>query len=318
VGYSGDDECTTTKIEDDLYVASKTRHMKSPHNKFMFSPEDKVTYIGVDYARGIKCNQWYASGTEDQVVDGHTLTIKSKRNHWFSTKDWSDANCVTNSDSACAQYPVRIVSEGTVYNHTNGETSRFHDHYEYMSFIVGKPPLYLFDTSTVCSGAAALGKTLATSSMPGTTTYTSQAADTSSTMQSDKANLRSASNKNSDLNVASRGKSLGGGALFGIVIGALAAVVLVALVVRRSNRPHSRSFELMNDDATTAGDKSRRLKNVPVVQSGVLQTRNGPLSPSSPPSRNVQITDDPHLKTSLPTCPIAFDKNADQQFNNSV
>jgi len=67
----------------------------------------------------------------------------------------------------------------------------------------------------------------------------------------------------------------------------------VAMVIVRRSKPRSRSFELMDDNET--GDKSRRM-NVPVVQSGQLQTNLADaIDPRSPPNRNMQIFDDPNL-----------------------
>merc|ERR1740138_1915514 len=156
-GYAADDECLKTQLQEEMRpFAGQTRHMKSPHEVFMFASDGSEQYVGLDYARGIKCTQWYAAATETQVVNGHTVTVESTRNHWFSAPGWSEAQ------TGGVQVPVRIVSEGTVYNHTSKQTTKFHDHYEYMSFIVGKPPTYLFDVSTVCPGAKAPADNTAT------------------------------------------------------------------------------------------------------------------------------------------------------------
>jgi len=279
-------------------VASATRHMKSPHQVFMFSPEYKEQYIGVDYARGVKCDQWYAEGKETEVLDGHTITTTAKRNHWFSTQDWSDANCVLNSPlGECAfQYPVRVVSEGTVYNHTSKETKKFHDHYEYLSFVVGMPPLYLFDTSQVCGGPKPTRAPTEVGKIESNPTAVYNGDDSTQNWQTSfeessggDGNLRS----KSSISSTKKSSGSGVGATVGIVVAALAVVALVAMVIVRRSKPRSRSFELMDDNET--GDKSRRM-NVPVVQSGQLQTNLADaIDPRSPPNRNMQIFDDPNL-----------------------
>merc|ERR1719261_436560 len=72
------------------------------------------------------------------MIDGHKITTNAKRNHWFSTAGWSDSGC--KEDANCGlEIPVRTVSEGTVFNHTTGKTEKFHDHYEYISFVPGTP-----------------------------------------------------------------------------------------------------------------------------------------------------------------------------------
>jgi hypothetical protein len=122
--------------------AAKTRHMKSPHEVFMFDSDGDEQYVGEDYARGIKCTQWYAQGTETEEIGGHTITTTAKRNHWFSVPGWVSANCAASnvSQTHCAtEVPIRTVSEGTVYNHTSKQTTKFHDHYEYTAFVAGKP-----------------------------------------------------------------------------------------------------------------------------------------------------------------------------------
>merc|ERR1719329_538705 len=65
-GFDGDDACATEAIgaltTGDRYFDAETRHMRSPHDVFVFSSDGKERYIGTDYARGVKCNQWYAEG----------------------------------------------------------------------------------------------------------------------------------------------------------------------------------------------------------------------------------------------------------------
>lgn len=104
----------------------------------------------MDYARGIHCTQWFARADEHQLdAWGNLLTIATKRNHWFSAPDWSGAYCdgckTVECKHQCLELPVRTVSEGTVLNHTTGKTVKFHDHYEYVAFLPGKPPRDLFD-----------------------------------------------------------------------------------------------------------------------------------------------------------------------------
>merc|ERR1719201_116995 len=84
-------------------LSSATRHTKSPHDTlwFMVDEDSRMQYVGEDYARGIKCTQWYAQGTETEEIGGHTITTTAKRNHWFSTKDWSDAGCMTGDGRDC-------------------------------------------------------------------------------------------------------------------------------------------------------------------------------------------------------------------------
>merc|ERR1712072_376520 len=158
--------------------ASKTLHLKDPHQVFMFDSKGDEQYVGLDYARGIKCTQWYADAEEDQVVDGHKLTIKSKRNHWFSAPDWSGAGCVEGLGRDCfLELPVRTVSEGTVFNHTDQKSTAFHDHYEYTAFMPGAPSAHLFESEPTKNGGAkcthvAKGATL-TASNTQTSTVTS-------------------------------------------------------------------------------------------------------------------------------------------------
>ena len=118
--------------------------MKSLHDVFMFSSDGSEQYVGMDYARGIHCTQWFAQSTETETVDGKKFTTTSKRNHWFSAPGWSDPGCAEGKD-CMLQVPVRTVAEGTVLNHATGQTTKFHDHYEYVNFIPGAPPPVLFD-----------------------------------------------------------------------------------------------------------------------------------------------------------------------------
>jgi len=241
-------------------LSSATRHTKSPHDTlwFMVDEDSRMQYVGEDYARGIKCTQWYAQGTETEEIGGHTITTTAKRNHWFSTKDWSDANCVVGDATwgKCAtQYPVRIVSEGTVYNHTSKQTTKFHDHYEYMSFIVGKPPTYLFDVSTVCPGAKAPADDTATEVPP---SYGSKG----STSGGESGNLRTSSDGSktaTDLATAGSksGKSTGTkvGLAVGIVFGILVSLVAVAAAVRKRGRDRGSSKGRRNSSAPLFGGR---------------------------------------------------------------
>jgi len=146
-------KCTRQPLNQAMSsFAGRTRHMKSPSEVFMFTPTGKEKYIGLDYARGIHTTQWYAAVEETNIISGHAITTKSTRNHWFSAPDWSDANCDKDGetyggylDCEFLEAPVRTVAEGTVFNHTSGKTTKFHDHYEYISFMPGKPPRDLFD-----------------------------------------------------------------------------------------------------------------------------------------------------------------------------
>lgn len=292
-GFNADDTCVTTSIPSDykMYTASHTRHMHSPHEIFMFSPEAQSEYIGIDYARGIKCNQWYAVGVEEQTVDGHKVTITSKRNHWFSTEDWSDANCVEGVHDAngdpweCAtQIPVRIVSEGTVLNHTSGKTEKFHDHYEYVGFIIGKSPDYMYDATGVCSDAIAKqpekNENAKNQNLRGGGGSSSSGA-VGNDLSSDVSKRSGA--------VGAKKRSAGANA--GVVVGALAGVIAVIAVVvvvlkkgrnSRSNmalngggwqstiRGRSGATRLVDDDEAPRG--ANRKISVPVVQSGYLDS----------------------------------------------
>jgi len=293
-GFNADDTCVTTSIPSDykMYTASHTRHMHSPHEIFMFSPEAKTEYIGIDYARGIKCNQWYAVGVEEQTVDGHKVTITSKRNHWFSTEDWSDANCVEGVHDAngdpweCAtQIPVRIVSEGTVLNHTSGKTEKFHDHYEYVGFIIGKSPDYMYDATGVCSDAIAKQPEKNENAKNQNLRSGGGSSSSSGAVGSD---LSSDVSKKSG---AAGVKKRSAGANAGVVVGALAGIIAVIAVVvvvlkkgrnSRSNmalngggwqstiRGRSGATRLVDDDEAPRGANCKI--SVPVVQSGYLDS----------------------------------------------
>merc|ERR1719201_2558067 len=107
-------------------LSSATRHTKSPHDTlwFMVDEDSRMQYVGEDCARGIKCTQWYAQGTETEEIGGHTITTTAKRNHWFSVPGWVSANCAASnvSQTHCAtEVPIRTVSEGTVYNHVEAD-----------------------------------------------------------------------------------------------------------------------------------------------------------------------------------------------------
>merc|ERR1712072_578606 len=284
--------------------ASKTLHLKDPHQVFMFDSKGDEQYVGLDYARGIKCTQWYADAEEDQVVDGHKLTIKSKRNHWFSAPDWSDANCVLNSKRGeCAtQYPVRVVSEGTVFNHTSGETVKFHDHYEYLDFVVGKPPHYLFDPTEVCTGvdasqlmddlfedaATVIGDDLfgadnGAGGAAGAAVAASGAAVAASAAGNTKKHLRE-SILDAQKNPQSKAKGEGGNTsvaanmgtssvavIVGVVVGVLLLLALVVVVTANHHRRRRRSFgggtQLLHKQASN--DRDRGLSGA-VIQSGTL------------------------------------------------
>jgi hypothetical protein len=257
-GFAADDGCTTAPIAGDQFVAAATRHLKSPHEVFMFSPEAKHSYVGVDYARGIECDRWYAQGTETEEIGGHTITTTAKRNHWFSTKEWSDANCVVGDATwgKCAtQYPVRIVSEGTVYNHTSKQTTKFHDHYEYMSFIVGKPPTYMFDVSTVCPGAKAPADDTATEAPP---SYGSKG----STSGGESGNLRTSSDGSktaTDLATGGGKSDESTGTKVGLAVGVafsiLVGLVAVAAAVRKRGRDRGSGKGRRNSSAPLFGGR---------------------------------------------------------------
>jgi len=262
---------------------------------FMFSPEAKVSYVGVDYARGIKCNQWYADGTEDQTVDGHKLTITSKRNHWFSTQDWSDANCVEsmldaegNKWDCSTQIPVRIVSEGKIYNHTTKMTTKFHDHYEYIGVIVGKAPEYMFDATGVCTAAIAKKNFPEKALSSG-----SNSNNNNNNGNSNGKSLRSPGALGaSDLISKTSKKSAGGGSGTGagVIVGSLFAVVIalaaVAFVVKKKGR---RSNMALNGGGGSGGHRrfvdDDGLNNgrltVPVVQSGMITSEGQGLNASN-------------------------------------
>jgi len=152
--------------------AGKTRHMKSPAEVFFFSPTGAERLVDLDYSRGIHTTQWFANSEETETIDGHVITTKAQRNHWFSAPDWSDANCADTTetwkddkgnviDCNDMQAPIRTVSEGTYYNHTDKKTTKFHDHYEYVDFLPGPPAKYLFDPKSFMSGNACLPKAFA-------------------------------------------------------------------------------------------------------------------------------------------------------------
>jgi hypothetical protein len=156
-GYSQDDKCLTSEVAEEALLpsaASPTRHLKSPSDVFMFSGTGDERYVGEDYARGIKCSQWYAESEETYTLGGHSITVKTVRNHWFSSPDWSDAGCAAGNSHCRLEVPVRIVAEGTVTNGTSAAVEKFHDHYEYMAFVAGKPPAYVFAPAMQCEGVS--------------------------------------------------------------------------------------------------------------------------------------------------------------------
>jgi hypothetical protein len=246
---------TAAELRKTMFAA-KTRHMKSPHEVFMFDSDGDEQYVGEDYARGIECTQWYAQGTETEEIGGHTITTTAKRNHWFSTKDWSDAGCMTGDGRDCfLELPVRTVSEGTVYNHTSKQTTKFHDHYEYMSFIVGKPPTYMFDVSTVCPGAKAPADDTATEAPP---SYGSKG----STSGGESGNLRTSSDGSktaTDLATGGGKSDESTGTKVGLAVGVafsiLVGLVAVAAAVRKRGRDRGSGKGRRNSSAPLFGGR---------------------------------------------------------------
>ena len=117
-------------------------HVTTSAKLFAFGGDLTETYMGVGYARGIKCDKWTAVSSSTRGNNTFTL------DYYFSQPSWNLPE-VNRS-----RVPIRVVLNGSRIVSFNRTTNQpidppiphsYHHVYDYVSFHVGPPDKAVFD-----------------------------------------------------------------------------------------------------------------------------------------------------------------------------